>query len=139
MPYLQLDVNGHYSLDVKRRWAKRMGDTYAEIMTTEVSRITVALRELGEGAVWRCGKAEPRQVALLMCDIRRGRTPDRRGRLAKALLEVCTEMLNLQADSLNIEFTQHSGDEMYHPLMGGFSDDWREDEMDTPDNIEKAG
>jgi hypothetical protein len=30
-----------------------------------------------------------------------------------------------------VEFTQHSGDEMYHPLRGGLSLDWRPDEVDS--------
>ena len=31
-------------------------------------------------------------------------------------------------DRLNVEFTQHSGDEMYHPALGGYSPDWTPDE-----------
>jgi hypothetical protein len=27
--------------------------------------------------------------------------------------------IGLKPDLLNVEFTQHAGDEMYHPLMGG--------------------
>lgn len=27
-------------------------------------------------------------------------------------------------DRLNVEFTQHSGDEMYHPTLGEFGPEW---------------
>jgi hypothetical protein len=33
-------------------------------------------------------------------------------------------MLGLETNELNIEFTQHAGDEMYHQRLGGFSADW---------------
>ena len=33
-------------------------------------------------------------------------------------------MLGLREDRLNVEFTQHSGDEMYHPTLGGYSPEW---------------
>ncbi len=29
---------------------------------------------------------------------------------------------------LNVEFTQHSGDEMFHPSLGGYSPEWSVDE-----------
>jgi hypothetical protein len=32
---------------------------------------------------------------------------------------------------VKVEFTQHSGDEMYHPHLGGFNDDWTGDERIT--------
>jgi hypothetical protein len=62
---------------------------------------------------------------LLMCDIRRGRSAEQRAELASSLLEACRDILGFRDDNLNLEFTQHAGDEMYHPLLGGLSDDWR--------------
>jgi 5-carboxymethyl-2-hydroxymuconate isomerase len=63
-----------------------------------------------------------------MCDVRAGRSVEVRAELSKALIEVCNELLELEVNQLNIEFTQHTGDEMYHQWMGGFSDDWSPDE-----------
>ena len=48
--------------------------------------------------------------------------------LAKALCGLSVEILGLHEDRLNVEFTQHSGDEMYHPALGGYSPEWRPDE-----------
>jgi phenylpyruvate tautomerase PptA (4-oxalocrotonate tautomerase family) len=53
MPYLQLDVNGHHSSDDKRRLATKMSETYAEMMSVDIRRISIAIRELGDGGVWR--------------------------------------------------------------------------------------
>ena len=93
-------------------------------------QISVAIRQLGEGGVWRCGEGDPRAAALLMCDIRRGRPAQQRAELARMPIHACQEIVGLREDSLNVEFTQHAGDEMYHPLYGGLSDDWKAGEPD---------
>ena len=71
-----------------------------------------------------------RPAALLMCDIRRGRPAQQRAELARMLIDACLEIVGLREDSLNLEFTQHHGDEMYHPLYDGLSDDWKAGEPD---------
>ena len=127
MPYLQLDVNESYPIESKKELALRMSRTYASMMSVDIRRITVAVRELGPGAVWRIPEAdaEPVPVALLMLDIRRGRPAELRMEVAKALCAHCIEMLGLREDRLNVEFTQHDGDEMYHPALGGYSPEWK--------------
>jgi phenylpyruvate tautomerase PptA (4-oxalocrotonate tautomerase family) len=89
VPYLQIDVPIHHPLLQKQRLAKRLGEIYAETMQANVKRISVAIRELADGGIWRCTEGEPYQAALLMCDIRRGRPAEQRARLAKALIDAC--------------------------------------------------
>jgi phenylpyruvate tautomerase PptA (4-oxalocrotonate tautomerase family) len=131
MPSLQLDVNDHYSVEDKRRLALKMSETYARMMSVDIRRISVAIRELGDGGVWRIPEAgeEPTPVAVMMLDIRKGRTPELRMDVAKALCAHCIDILGLREDRLNVEFTQHSGDEMYHPALGGYSPEWTPDEQ----------
>ena len=124
MPYLQLDTPFSHSIDQKRRLAKRLGEIYAGVMSANVNRISIAIRELGEGGLWRCGSDEPRLAALLMCDIRQGRPKETRAELARQLVEACIEICGLDETMINVEFTQHAGDEMYHPHLGGFNRDW---------------
>jgi len=126
MPYLQLDVNDHYSVEQKKLLAAKMSETYSRMMSVDIRRISVAIRELGAGGVWRIPEVggEPVAVSLMMLDIRRGRPPELRMELAKALCAHCIEILGLREDRLNVEFTQHSGDEMYHPTLGGYSPEW---------------
>jgi phenylpyruvate tautomerase PptA (4-oxalocrotonate tautomerase family) len=126
MPYLQLDVNEHYPVEKKKLLAARMTETYARMMSVDIRRISVAIRELGEGGVWRVAEAgmEPVPVSMLMLDIRKGRSPEQRMEVAQALCAHCIEILGLQKNRLNVEFTQHSGDEMYHPALGGYSPEW---------------
>ena len=128
MPYLQLDVSNEYPVADKKRLARRLGEIYADVMQASVKRISVAIREL-DGGVWRCTDDDPYPAALLMCDIRRGRPAEQRSRLAEALVAACIDILGLRIDQINVEFTQHAGDEMYHSVMGGLSDDWNENEV----------
>lgn len=105
----------------------RLGEIYAGLMQADRRRISVAIRELNDG-IWRCTEGEPYPAALLMCDIRRGRPPEQRSKLADALIRACVDTLGLRLDQINVEFTQHAGDEMFHPMLGGLSDDWHEGE-----------
>ena len=124
MPYLQIEVIKYYSTETKKRLARELGAAYSEIMEAAVERVTVTIRELGEGAVWRCTKGEPAPAAVMMLDVRAGRAKETREILAKRFVEICNEILELEVNQLNIEFTQHSGDEMYHQWMGHLSEDW---------------
>jgi phenylpyruvate tautomerase PptA (4-oxalocrotonate tautomerase family) len=130
MPYLQLDVPNHYSADVKRRLARRMGELYARIMETTPDKVRVAFRELPEGSLWHCGDGEPKPGAVLSCDVRRGHSPEQRAELAQALVDACVEALDLRSDLL-VEFTQHAGDEMFRPGRG-LASDWTPAEARTP-------
>lgn len=122
MPYLQLDVPRAYPTDVKRRLARRMGEIYARIMQTDPGRVRVGFHELAEGSLWHCTAGEPRPGVVLACDIRRGRTAKQRAELAEALIQACREMLELPGDML-VEFTQHSGDELYRQGKG-MAEEW---------------
>jgi phenylpyruvate tautomerase PptA (4-oxalocrotonate tautomerase family) len=106
MPYPQLDTPYSYPAEVKQRLARRLGKIYSRTMNSDINRLTVAIRELGEGGIWRCGEGDPRPAALLMCDIRRGRPAERRAELARRLVDACKEILGLGDDNLNVEFTQ---------------------------------
>jgi hypothetical protein len=59
-----------------------------------------------------------------MCDVRRGRSADTRAELCRRLVAACEGVAGIDPATLKIEFTQHDGDEMWHPHRGGFNRDW---------------
>ena len=121
MPSLQLDAPARYDAQTQQALARRFGAIYAEVMQTRADIVTVAIRE---ASVWRCTDDEPQPSALLMCDVRRGRPAETRAELSRRLIDACSELLGLEAQAIKVEFTQHAGDEMYHPRLGGFNRDW---------------
>lgn len=127
MPYLQLDTHDHFSTAQKKLFALRASETYTQMMSVDIRRISIAIRELGDGGLWRITAAGslPEPASVLMLDIRRGRSPELRMELAKALCALAVEILGLREDRINVEFTQHAGDEMYHPTLGGYSPEWQ--------------
>ena len=136
MPHLQLDTSGTYSVEVKREFARRLGDVYAEKMQTSPDIVDVTIREHGVGGVWRCG-SEPHPSAVLSCDIRRGRSVDKRAQLADALVDVAVDVLGVDDRYFNVEFTQHDGDEIYSSIEidgvvhRAFAPDWSPSEAAT--------
>jgi len=124
MPSLQIDVPTRLEVSAKRLLAKRFGLAYAATMDADPELVTVSVHDLGEGSVWRCTADEPRPHTLIMCDVRRGRTAETRATLARQLIEICADVLGLDPAGVKVEFTQHSGDEMFHPHLGGFNSDW---------------
>jgi phenylpyruvate tautomerase PptA (4-oxalocrotonate tautomerase family) len=124
MPSLQIDVPTGLKVETKRLLAKRFGVVYAATMEADPELVTVSVHDLGEGSVWRCTADEPQPHVLIMCDVRRGRSAETRASLAHQLIEICVDVLGLGPFSVKVEFTQHSGDEMFHPHLGGFNTDW---------------
>ena len=129
MPSIQIDLPLDVTAAAKRELAARVGKIYAENKQVNADLLTVSVHDLGPGGVWRChrdGDATP--SALIMCDIRSGRSRQTRAELAQALIDTCVELFELDRLWIKVEFTQHSGDEMYHPHLGGFNRDWAGDE-----------
>jgi len=136
MPHIQLDVPKRYPLATKEALAQRIGRLYADIMQTSSDIVDVTFRELNEGGVWHCTADSPVPAAVISCAIRRGRPPEQRARLADALVDACAEALDLDPVLLAVEFTQHSGDEIFRKLLidgvlkGGLGKDWSPSETE---------
>ncbi|WP_327286768.1 tautomerase [Streptomyces sp. NBC_01198] len=131
MPSIQIDLPLDVPAPAKQELAGRVGKIYADLMKVNADLLTVSVHDLGQGGVWRCHEdGPPTPSALIMCDIRSGRPRETRAALAQSLIDACAGLLPLDTLWIKVEFTQHSGDEMYHPHLGGFNKDWTSDERD---------
>lgn len=129
MPSIQIDLPLTAAASEKKELARRFGRIYARIMQVNADLLTVSVHDVGDGGVWRCHEdGVPTPSALIMCDIRAGRPVETRAELAAALIDASLELFPLDGAWIKVEFTQHSGDEMYHPHLGGFNKDWQGDE-----------
>jgi phenylpyruvate tautomerase PptA (4-oxalocrotonate tautomerase family) len=128
MPYLQLDLPRAYAAPVNQQLAERIGRLYAEVMQTTANIVKIAFRELGEDNLYRCHDTQPAQaVVVIMCDIRRGRPASQRQALARALVAACADGLQFPVERIEVEFTQHPGDEMFR--NGALVADWEPGEV----------
>jgi membrane-bound lytic murein transglycosylase len=81
-------------------------------------------------------KAAHRRDALLPTPVYRHeqkgesqcRSAETRAELVRQLIGACQDVLGWDRHRIKVEFTQHSGDEMYHPHLNGFNRDWLSDE-----------
>ena len=126
MPYIQFDLPARYPAEVKRALASDVGEVFAREMRTTTAAVNVGFRELGAENLhrWRAGVLTP--VALVHCDVRRGRPAEQRERFARELVRVAAERLDWPEDGFVVEFTQHAGDEMFRD--GGLAPEWTGEE-----------
>ena len=122
MPYLQVDLPSPASADVKRRFAQRLAELYAQAMLTQPHIPAIAFRELGAGNLVRFQDGVLQPVLVVMCDIRRGREPDVREALARAIAAECSSAFTIDERQVVVEFTQHTPDEMFR--YGNMAPEW---------------
>ena len=122
MPYLHFDLPRTYDDDVKRELAAEIGRLYGEVMQARPAAVNVGFRELGPGNVLRCDTTPPSEVVVVQCEVRAGRPAEQREEFARALVALAAERLDWPAARFVVEFTGHSGDEMYRD--GSFAPDW---------------
>jgi hypothetical protein len=119
---LQVDLPGPASADVKRRFAQRLAELYAEAMLTQPHIPSIAFRELGADNLVRFQDGVLQPVLVVMCDIRRGREPAVREALARAIAAECSSAFQIDERQVVVEFTQHSADEMFR--YGNMAPEW---------------
>jgi hypothetical protein len=112
MPFLQLDIPGHVDVLTRRRIAGLVGRCYADTMHVQRRVPAVAVR-CNDGGPWRWEDGEMREVVVLMCDIRRGRTDEQREHAARTLATLIAHELHVDLLRVVVEFTQHDADEMF--------------------------
>ena len=127
MPFLQLDVPGALTIVRRRHIAEAIGACYADTMQTQ-RRIPSVVVRCNDAGPWRWENGALREVAVLMCDVRRGRSAEQREAAMRALATLIARELQLDVLRVVVEFTQHDHDEMFR--YGRLADAWSVDEAE---------
>lgn len=130
MPYLQVDLPAPASTEAKHGFARRLAALYADAMETASHIPAIAFRELGAGNLVRLQDGELRSVLVVMCDIRRGRPPEQREVLARAIARDAAATFAIDELQVVVEFTQHTPDEMFR--YGKIAPEWSPQEAQPP-------
>lgn len=112
VPYLQTDPPNSHAAEAKAAFAGELAALYARAMETRPHVPSIAFRELGPGNLVRLQHGALRDVAVVMCDIRRG------GDAALVASSFAIDALQVV-----VEFTQHAPDEMFR--YDGIADERR--------------
>ena len=129
MPYLQLDVPAPLDIATKRALAEAIGERYAAVMETGRHIPAIVIRDGAGGGPLRFGDGELRDVAVIMCDVRRGRDAARRERLARDLVALIVRATRLPEMQIVVEFTQHEPSEMFR--YGALAPEWDSTEAEV--------
>jgi phenylpyruvate tautomerase PptA (4-oxalocrotonate tautomerase family) len=110
MPQLRFQLNFTPATEEKKRFAVAVVRHFSEIMETGTDHIAVAIQCVGPHDL-SFGRAGPSggRVALLDADIRRGRTPEQKRRLALALVEEISRMFTVDPEAVYVVYTEHDG------------------------------
>lgn len=128
VPYLQIDLPKAYPTDVKAAFARALATLYAGTMETRSHVPSIAFRELGPGNLVRLQDGVLREVAVVMCDIRRGRDAAQRETLAREIAVLVATSFAIDALQVVVECTQHAPDEMFR--YGAIAPEWSAVERD---------
>ena len=126
MPYVHFNVPGRYGAEAKRKLAEAACRAYAEIMETQSWRPNVGISELGEDNLFRLGEEGLERIVMVLVEARRGRPAEQRLRLARRIVDLCVDTLDVPRATVFVEFTLHTADEMYRD--GTWTQEWSSDE-----------
>ena len=122
MPYLHLDLAKTYPPGTKRELATRLCHLYADVMQTQLWRPNVGIAELGEDNLFHLAEDGLGSITMVLVEIRRGRSLDRRLELGRRIVDICAEVLGIPKRTVLVEFTVHTGEEMLRD--GEWAGDW---------------
>ncbi len=122
MPYLHLDLPGTYPVEIKRELATRL-------METQSWRSDVGIAELGKDNLYHLGSDGLEPITMVLVEFRRGRPPEKRLALGRAIVDICVELLGVPRRTVLVEFTPHTGEEMLRD--GNWVTDWTPAERTT--------
>ena len=122
MPYLRLDLAKTYPPQTKQELATRLCHLYADVMQTQLWRPNVGIAELGEDNLFHLAEDGLGSITMVLVEIRRGRSLDRRLELGRRIVDICAEVLGIPKRTVLVEFTVHTGEEMLRD--GEWAGDW---------------
>lgn len=111
MPHLQFDLNFAPTAVRKSRFAEAVIRHFAEIMDTGTDHVAITFRcyRRGDLVFGRAGK-RPGRIAFLDADIRAGRRPDQKRRLALAVMGELEKAWGVPTRNVYVVYTEHDGE-----------------------------
>jgi phenylpyruvate tautomerase PptA (4-oxalocrotonate tautomerase family) len=132
MPFLQIHTTRSMSPEAKHALGAALAAAYGEIMQTSARIVNVGFVAYADGDIGRYdgSGAEPREMAIVTCDVRDGRTPAQHESLGRTIVALCAAALGMTEDRVAVYLTEHASRHIYRD--GGRAPEWSPAEATSP-------
>jgi phenylpyruvate tautomerase PptA (4-oxalocrotonate tautomerase family) len=132
MPFLQIHMTRSMAPDAKRALGAALAAAYGDVMQTSERIVNVGFVPYAQGDLGRYDGpgGEPREMAIVTCDVRDGRTPAQHETLGRTIVALCSAALGLTRDRIAVYLTEHASQHIYRD--GGRAPAWSPAEAESP-------
>ncbi len=108
----------------KHALGRRLAAAYGDVMKTSARIVNVGFVQYDAGDLARYDGPDdaPREMTIVTCDVRDGRTPEQRESLGRTVTALCADVLRVPPERIAVYLTEHSADEIYRD--GGRAPAW---------------
>ena len=132
VPFLQIHTTRTTSPDTKHALGAALADAYGEIMQTSARIVNVGFVAYAAGDLGRYDApgGVPREMVIVTCDVRDGRTPAQHESLGRTIVALCAASLGVAEDRIAVYLTEHASQHIYRD--GGPAPAWSAAEASSP-------
>jgi|GEM_PF-1124389 len=124
MPFLQVHTTRTMSPEAKHALGAALAAAYGEIMQTSARIVNIGFVAYADGDLARydADGGAPREMAIVTCDVRDGRTPAQHESLGRTITALCAAAIGLTEDRIAVYLTEHASQQIYRD--GGRAPAW---------------
>jgi phenylpyruvate tautomerase PptA (4-oxalocrotonate tautomerase family) len=132
VPFLQIHTTRSISPDAKHALGAALAAAYGDIMQTSARIVNVGFVAYAPGDLGRYDGSggEPREMAIITCDVRDGRAPAQHESLGRTITALCAAALGIGEDRVAVYLTEHASPQIYRD--GGRAPAWSAAEASSP-------
>jgi phenylpyruvate tautomerase PptA (4-oxalocrotonate tautomerase family) len=124
MPFVQVHTSVAISADARQALGLALANAYGERMQTSHRIVNVGFVHYAPGDLARYDAAgdAPREMTVVTCNVRAGRSPEMHEALGRALTAACARELGVSEARVAVYITEHSAHQIYRD--GGPAPAW---------------
>jgi phenylpyruvate tautomerase PptA (4-oxalocrotonate tautomerase family) len=132
MPFIQVHSTRAGTAQIRRNLGFALAELYGSHMMTDRRIVNVGFTHYGtdELARYDADDGAPREMTIVTCAIRSGRTAETVEALGRAITAACSEALGIDEARIAVYVTEHAAHEIYRD--GGRAPAWSAAEAATP-------
>ncbi|MDP9105496.1 MAG: tautomerase family protein [Candidatus Eremiobacteraeota bacterium] len=132
MPFLQVHTTRDIPADAKHALGLALATAYGDVMQTSARIVNVGFLTYPAGDLGRydADGGAPREMTVVTCDVRDGRTPAQHESLGRTITALCAAALGLPANRIAVYLTEHASRQIYRD--GGSAPAWTAAEGASP-------